>query len=455
MRTHRLIPIALFFVFAAGFIAETRAGGNLSELTRDAVSENAEVRASSVAALRARGQAGLDALFETYAGEIRRQLQPSSGADTKSPEWLRVAEALDAVAQQRDSFASRLYWHTDIEEAKRASRAAGKPILSLRLLGNLNEEYSCANSRFFRTVLYSNSEVSAYLREHFVLHWKTVRPAPRVIIDFGDGRRLERTITGNSIHYVLDSEGWPVDALPGLYGPRAFLRELTRAEEGARAASRLGQTARTLFLSEYYNSQALTLIKEFQSDAERAKVALPEGIVSNRPPAPRSNVPPSGVPTALQAAPVAVTKMSVEIPTVRATYYNFNPAAFSRIADIDTWNKLAALRRDDARLDASSTNLLIRHNPYTGADAPTPGRLRRIVRNFELRMALDTVRNQYLMRPALLRWLAEGAGQLDADKLNQRVYTELFLTPDSDPWLGLLTPDTYTGLENDGVVLPR
>jgi len=32
------------------------------------------------------------------------------------------------------------------------------------------------------------------------------------------------------------------------------------------------------------------------------------------------------------------------------------------------------------------------------------------------------------------------------------VYAELFLTPSSDPWLGLL-PGAYTGLENDGVVV--
>jgi hypothetical protein len=71
----------------------------------------------------------------------------------------------------------------------------GKPILSLRLLGKLTDEFSCANSRFFRTVLYPNDEVSAVLRDRFVLHWRSVRPVPTVTIDFGDGRKLERTLT--------------------------------------------------------------------------------------------------------------------------------------------------------------------------------------------------------------------------------------------------------------------
>ena len=40
----------------------------------------------------------------------------------------------------------------------------------------------------------------------------------------------------------------------------------------------------------------------------------------------------------------------------------------------------------------------------------------------------------------------------DLEALNDRVYAELFLTPKSDPWLGLVAPNTYTALPNDGVV---
>src|SRR4029079_17039848 len=140
-----------------------------------------------------------------------------------TPEWQRLTAVLDAVSQQKDSYLSGLYWYTDLSQAQAAARAAGKPILSLRLLGKLNEEYSCANSRFFRTTLYPNAEVSSYLRDHFILHWRSVRPVPRITIYMGDGRRIERTITGNSIHYILDSDGNPIDALPGLYGAKAFI----------------------------------------------------------------------------------------------------------------------------------------------------------------------------------------------------------------------------------------
>ena len=127
--------------------------------------------------------------------------------------------ALEQLCQQRDCHASRLYWYTDLEKAKAAAKTTGKPILSLRLLGNLNEELSCANSRFFRVALYPNAAISQTLRDRFILHWSSERPVPKLTLDFGDGRKLERTVTGNSIHYVLDSNGNPIEAIPGLYTP--------------------------------------------------------------------------------------------------------------------------------------------------------------------------------------------------------------------------------------------
>jgi hypothetical protein len=36
------------------------------------------------------------------------------------------------------------------------------------------------------------------------------------------------------------------------------------------------------------------------------------------------------------------------------------------------------------------------------------------------------------------------------EAFNKRVYTNLFLTPDFDAWLGLVPDDTYTALEKDG-----
>ena len=198
---------SFLLLFLLVFTQTLSAKTNSERLALRAVSENSAESAPAIAELRAMGPAGLNVLFRAYAQEINEQVSNPLLAIT--PEWQRLSAALDGVSQQKDSYLSGLYWYTDFDQAKAAARAAGKPILSLRLLGKLNEEFSCANSRFFRTVLYSNAQMSIMLRERFILHWQSVRPAPRVTIDFGDGRKLERTLTGNSIHYVLDAEGRP------------------------------------------------------------------------------------------------------------------------------------------------------------------------------------------------------------------------------------------------------
>jgi hypothetical protein len=40
----------------------------------------------------------------------------------------------------------------------------------------------------------------------------------------------------------------------------------------------------------------------------------------------------------------------------------------------------------------------------------------------------------------------------DLDKFNENVYTNLFATPSADQWLGLISPDIYTALDNGGVI---
>jgi hypothetical protein len=150
---------------------------NSETLALKAVSENSAEAAPAIAELRALGPAGLNVLLQAYSREINEQVANPLLAAT--PEWQRLSAALDAVSQQKDSYLAGLYWYTDFAQARAAARAAGKPILSLRLLGKLNEEYSCANSRFFRTILYSNAEVAKMLREDFILYWQSERPAPQ------------------------------------------------------------------------------------------------------------------------------------------------------------------------------------------------------------------------------------------------------------------------------------
>jgi hypothetical protein len=64
---------------------------------------------------------------------------------------------------------------------------------------------------------------------------------------------------------------------------------------------------------------------------------------------------------------------------------------------------------------------------------------------------LDTVRNEYQLHRKIHKWFLAGEAPADFDALNERVYAELFLTPSSDPWLGLAPSDAYTALESGGL----
>jgi hypothetical protein len=404
-------------------------------LAAKAVSENSTESATAIAELRALGPEGLQTLLEVNSQQINQYVaNPTLSA---TPEWLRLTAALDAVSQQRNSYLSGLYWYTDLAEARKASVASSKPILSLRLLGRLTDELSCANSRFFRTVLYSNVEVSSALRDRFVLHWETVRPAPVITIDFGDGRKLVRTITGNSIHYILDSEGHLIDGLPGLYGPRAFMRGLDEAETIFKQIRDAKAEQKAVLLTSYYGTRINRISIDWLNDVKKIGGKEPEGVLIER----------DQDGNALAIAPLAVSKAMTEKTMLRAMMYTSE--ALGRTTDEEAWKKIAALHVDDSRLDQRSIGLIKKQTQ----DLPDGGKsLNYLLQNFQDSVALDTVRNEYRLHVKLYSWLAVDRRRTDLAALNEKVYAELFATPRSDPWLGLLQGDTYTGLDNGGVV---
>ena len=406
-------------------------------LARKAVSENAAEASPAIEELRSLGPGGLQILMAQYADEIKRHIaNPSAAPDEQ---WQRIASALDNVAQQKNSYIAGLYWHTDIETAKKASAESGKPILSLRLLGKLTDEFSCANSRFFRTVLYPNEAVATMLRERFVLNWQSVRPVPTVTIDFGDGRKLERTLTGNSIHYILDSQARPLDALPGLYGPQAFLRGLVNAESIFKMLDGKNDAERNALLMRYYSSQHNKIALDWTLDTQKIGGKVPEGfrIIKGM----------NGNPDALMIAQLAMTKAITETTILRSM--TRATESLGEITDAEAWSKIAQLHSSLAVLDDRSVALIKRQNP-----ALYDEELGRLLRKFQDLIALDSVRNEYLLHSKLYTWLMRDPARGDIEKLNDKVYAGLFLTPHSDPWLGLFSTDVYTALDNGGVVKP-
>jgi hypothetical protein len=267
-----------------------------------------------------------------------------------------------------------------------------------------------------------------------VLHWQSVRPVPTVTIDFGDGRKLERTLTGNSIHYILDSEARPLDALPGLYGPKAFVRGLLDTEKLFKSLAGKDDAQRNLALRMYYEEQHNKISAAWLIDTTKIGGTAPKGftIVKGR----------NG--DALSIAPLAVTKAITETSILRAM--NLATDELGKITDEAAWKKIAQLHPTDAELDNRSISLIQRQNPTITEDDLT-----HLTRKFQELVALDTVRNEYLMHTKLYVWLLNDPVRNDVEKLNTKVYDSLFLTPGSDPWLGLFSPEVYTALDNGGV----
>jgi hypothetical protein len=438
----KLFAFALVFSLVSSGFATNK--NSLSSFARKAASADPSESAEAIAALRAEGASGLGAFLNEHAAELKDRRLELAGPNPRaaSPSWQRISAALDQICQQRDCHASELYWHTDLEKAKAAARASRKPILSLRLLGRLDEELSCANSRFFRITLYANEQVSKLLRERFVLHWQSVRPVPKVTIDFGDGRKLERTLTGNSIHYVLDSDARPIDAMPGLYGPGAFLRELARAEALASQcnAAKTGEE-RAALLRQHHGARVKELDASWAADIAKAGIINPPSRNTAK-----VNVA-TGKPRAEVAAPAAISKMiMIERPVLRGI--STDPKLLDPKAEDAAWAKIAALHSGDARLDAASRALIRAKSPsrYASTDS-----LNRAASDFERVIAEDTVRNEYVMRRRIHEWFAGQVVTDDVAALNEKVYAELFLTPSSDKWLGLFPEESYTGIENDGI----
>jgi len=437
MRSKFSLLLPAFLLFTTVQLAQAKTSPEV--LVRKALSADAGESVHAISELRSMGPAGLTLLSERYAVEIERQITDPSAAAT--PEWRRLAAALDAVSQQKDSYVSGLYWYTDFTHAKAAARATGKPILSLRLLGKLNEEFSCANSRFFRTVLYPNAEVSKMLRERFILHWQSVRPAPRITIDFGDGRKVERTLTGNSIHYILDANGVPIDALPGLYGPAAFRRSLDRIENVFKELAKPGDRKLA-----HHRERLNAINLDWVADIQKSGGKIPQGLVLVRFE--------DGRPTAIEVAARAITKMVTEASILRSM--TAGAEALGAVTDEPVWKKIAMLHLADVKLDARSISLIKRKTEDAfmadGSRTTLEVALANLVQKLEMNIALDTVRNEYLLHPKLHAWFMTDSRRDNVAALNEKVYAELFLTPASDPWLGLFSAETYTALDNGGVV---
>jgi hypothetical protein len=398
---------------------------------------------SEIAELRARGPAALEELLSEY------DRAAPSARDA-------LAARIDAVAGQRHATVSRLYWYTDLDRARQAARQLHRPILALRMLGDLRDDLSCANSRLFRATLYANAEVSAFLRSHFVLYWSSERTVPTVTIDFGGGRKIVGTTTGNSAHYVLDETGQVLDVLPGLYAPRVFQRELTTS---------LALANKVRGLPDADRDRATVAHHAAALDAtERARRRLTDTAYIEG-----GRFLMSGDPRSIAIAQAATaTKASIEVPQLQRIgmigpgEVPRDEAAWSALAQ-QMWNigvpeasgpppRRGQRVPPSVLLDAQSRELVARlHNAGPTDQRATAAELATVIARLEHHIAADTALNELMLRQQIRFQIANHAAT-DFATLNAWIYESVFATPKSDPWLGLRPRTDFTGLPGDGVV---
>jgi hypothetical protein len=274
-----------------------------------------------------------------------------------------------------------------------------------------------------------------------------------VTIDFGDGRKLERTLTGNSIHYVLANDGTVVDALPGLYSPNRFLVWIHGSHTITKGIHQFTGPKEQIaeYLQNHHAEKALDITRVWRGELDAIEAAKLEA-QNNQGQANQAN-PPAALATR-RAVPKAILELPILANIIR------DARALELQTPNDTWEQIASRHLDKAKLDHKSLELIRSENPVvpTGENAGSADRddaFKRLVAAFEKAIAQDTVRNEYLLHFKIHEWFANGTAPMDLETLNEKVYAELFLTPKADPWIGLVPPDAYTGLENGGAVLPQ
>ena len=111
--------------------------------------------------------------------------------------------------------------------------------------------------------MFSNKKIADYVNNNFEATWKSVAPVPKVTIDFGGGRKIERTVYGNIATYVCTAGGYIVDILPGIYQPDNYLQSLTSIKAVHRDA--IARTNVSDFLQKYhFQNTSLSVLEPAQ-----------------------------------------------------------------------------------------------------------------------------------------------------------------------------------------------
>lgn len=138
-------------------------------------------------------------------------------------------------------------------------------------------------------MLFSNETVAKFINENFEAAWESVRPVPMIHMDFGNGKTITRTLSGNIATYLCTPDGQVLDVVCGVYDAPTYLDRLSQGRLLAHYVShRAGQNEilvgdRQMRLKQYHHSMAEAQEKKAPPPrlvnlADRSKAVVEGGV---------------------------------------------------------------------------------------------------------------------------------------------------------------------------------
>jgi hypothetical protein len=271
----------------------------------------------------------------------------------------------------------------------------------------------------------SDPQVIRFVNEQFVPVWQSVRPVPKVTIDFGNGKVLKRTLAGNTVIQICRADGRVVDALPGVYVPKDLIQEASRGLELVRKLD--GGCANPDAEVIAWHKEALTARNV---DAAAFRGTLSKALVE------------SPLLRALRANPGKLPDAAMLASTLGRSPLQLDAsdpeATFKQVSQIlqDVSKQPATVQQLEAQF------LVVPEKVFPGGRRPTAEELGK------LGVEVDSRINVNWFRPAIHLQFAAGKQLLDPVTHRDAVFKQILHIPVDDPYLGLmdaLVPGTPMG----------
>jgi hypothetical protein len=263
---------------------------------------------------------------------------------------------------------------------------------------------------------------------------------------------------------VLDERGRVIDAIPGLMGPTPFFSALSSASQFHRTLAGASDELFSKRSFAYHTERERSLLEAWKSELAALRISVSSkdaralDAQTSRLLAARQTAASLPVPAAI-AGVRAAGKGVVEGPLVRAVapLPTFTSNDLRERTTPEVWTRLAERHQhsEDAPKLSRASRALMRElspralDPNAKPAALTDEGFDALVARFEKLLAVDTQRNRLELGLALHQRLAAFPNE-DFQELNRWVYSTVFLTPRSDPWLGLTADGEFTALPSDG-----